>query len=160
VLTLIHPEPNGFGEEHLDLLSSIANQAAIAVENARLYEKVTERMREATALYKVSNQLMRTLNLDQVLEKVLDILQKFFGYSDCAILLVDEEAGELEVKAARGYPQEAVGKVRLKIGQEGIVGWVAVHKTLLNVPDVTQDSRYVGGGGTRSEMALLRRPLP
>ncbi|MDH4138899.1 MAG: ATP-binding protein, partial [Anaerolineae bacterium] len=115
----------------------------------------TERMREATALYKVSSQLVRTLNLDQILEKVLDILQKFFGYLDCAILLVDEEAGELEVKAARGYLQETVGKVRLKIGQEGIVGWVVAHKTALNVPDVTEDSRYVEGmEETRSEMAV------
>jgi signal transduction histidine kinase len=155
VLTLSHPEPNRFGEEHLDLLLFIANQAAVAVENARLYEKVTERMREATTLYKVSNQLMRTLNLDQILKKVLDILQKFFGYLNCAILLVDEEAGELEVKAARGYLRETIGKVRLKIGQEGIAGWAAAHKTALNVPDVTQDSRYVEGmEETRSEMAV------
>jgi signal transduction histidine kinase len=154
-LTLVHPEPNRFSGEHLDLLSSIANQAAIAVENARLYEKVTERMREATALYKVSNQLMRTLNLDQVLEKVLEILQRSFGYLDCAILLVDEGAGELEVKAARGYLQEAVGKVRLKIDdREGIIGWVAAHKTALNVPDVALDSRYFGREGARSEMAM------
>ncbi|NIO72628.1 MAG: GAF domain-containing protein [Anaerolineae bacterium] len=154
VLTLVHPEPNRFSEEHLDLLLSIANQAAIAVENARLYEKVTERMREATALYKVSNQLMRTLNLDQVLEKVLDILQILSGYLECAILLVDEETGDLEVKAARGYLRDTVGKVRFKIGQEGIVGWVAAHKTALNVPDVSQDSRYVGMEETRSEMAV------
>jgi two-component system phosphate regulon sensor histidine kinase PhoR len=154
VLTLIHPEPNRFGQGDLDLLLFIAHQAAIAVENARLYEKVTERMREATALYKVSNQLMRTLNLDQILEKMLDILQRFFGHLNCAILLVDEEAAELEVKAARGYLRETVGKVRLKIGREGIVGWVAAHKTALNVPDVTQNSRYVGMEETRSEMAL------
>jgi signal transduction histidine kinase len=153
VLTLIHPEPNRFGQEHLDLLLFIAHQAAIAVENARLYEKVTERMREATALYKVSSQLMRTLNLDQVLEKVLDVLQ-IFGYPNCTILLVDEEAAGLEVKAARGYLRGTVGKVRFKIGQEGIGGWVAAHKTALNVPDVTQDSRYVGVEETRSEMAV------
>nr|NIO68944.1 GAF domain-containing protein [Anaerolineae bacterium] len=104
---------------------------------------------------KVSNQLMRTLNLDEVLEKVLEILQRSFGYLSCAILLVDEEAGELEVKAARGYLRETVGKVRLKIGQEGIVGWVVAHKTALNVPDVSQDSRYVEGmEETRSEMAV------
>jgi two-component system NtrC family sensor kinase len=144
-----------FSADEASLCQTIANQAAVAIENARLYEKVTERMREATALYKVSNQLMRTLNLNQILEKVLGVLQRSFGYLNCAILLVDEEAGELEVKAARGYPQEIVGKVRLKIGQEGIVGWVAAHKTALNVPDVTQDSRYVEGvEETRSEMAV------
>jgi GAF domain-containing protein/anti-sigma regulatory factor (Ser/Thr protein kinase) len=144
-----------FSADEVSLCQTVANQAAVAIENARLYEKVTERMREATALYKVSNQLMRTLNLDQVLEKVLDILQKSFGYLNGAILLVDEEAGELKIKAARGYPQETVEKVRLKIGQEGITGWVAAHKTALNVPDVTQDPRYVEGmQETRSEMAV------
>jgi GAF domain-containing protein/anti-sigma regulatory factor (Ser/Thr protein kinase) len=144
-----------FSADEVSLCQTIANQAAVAIENARLYEKVTERMREATALYKVSNQLMRTLNLDQVLEKVLDVLQKSFGYLDCAILLVDEEAGELEGKAARGYLQETAKKVRLKIGREGIVGWVAAHKTAFNVPDVTQDSRYVEGvPGTKSEIAV------
>jgi len=144
-----------FSADEVSLCQTIANQAAVAIENARLYEKVTERMREATALYKVSNQLMRTLNLDQILEKVLRVLQRSFGYLNCAILLVDEEAEELEIKAARGYPQEIAGKVRLKIGQEGIVGWVAAHKTALNVPDVTQDSRYVEVvEETRSEMAV------
>jgi signal transduction histidine kinase len=144
-----------FSANEVSLCQAIANQAAVAIENARLYEKVTERMREATTLYKVSNQLMRTLNLDQVLDKVLDILQRSFGYLNCAILLVDEEAGELEVKAARGYPRQTVEKARLKIGQEGIVGWVAAHKTALNVPDVAQDSRYVKGmEETSSEMAV------
>jgi len=98
---------------------------------------------------------MRTLNVDQLLGEILAVLERSFGYLSCAVLLVDEEAGELEVKAARGYLQEAVGKVRLKIGQEGIVGWVAVHKTLLNVPDVSQDSRYVERvPGTKSEIAV------
>ena len=117
-----------FSANEVSLCQTIANQAAVAIENARLYEKVTARMREATGLYKVSNQLMRTLNLDQVLEKVLDILQHYFGYSDCATLLVDEKTGELEVKAARGYLQETVGKTRLKIGQEGVVGWAAARQ--------------------------------
>lgn len=144
-----------FSANEVSLCQTITNQAAVAIENARLYEKVTERMIEATALYKVSNQLMRTLNLDQVLEKVLDILQKPFGYLDCAILLVGEETGELEVKAACGYLQKTVGKVRLKMGQEGIVGWVVAHKTALKVPDVSRDSRYVAGvPRTRSEIAV------
>jgi signal transduction histidine kinase len=144
-----------FSANEVSLCQTIANQTAVAIENARLYEKVTERMIEATALYKMSNQLMRTLNLDQILEKVLDMLQRSFGYLDCAILLVSEEAEYLEVKATRGYLQETVGKVRLKIGQEGIVSWVAAHKTALNVPDVAQDSRYVEGmGETKSEIAV------
>lgn len=144
-----------FSVTEVSLCQTIANQAAVAIENARLYLKVTERMREATALYKVSNQLMRTLNLGQVLEKVLDILQRSFGYRNCAILLVDEETQELEVKAARGYLQKTIGKAKLQMGQMGIVGWVVAHKTALNVPDVNRDSRCVEGvPETKSEVAV------
>ena len=143
-----------FSADEVSLCQTIANQAAVAIENARLYENVTERMREAAVLYRVSNQLMRTLNLDQVLDKVLGALQRFFGYPNCAILLVDEETGELEFKATRGYPEEMVGKAGFKIG-EGIAGWVVAHKTALNVPDVSQDPRYVEGmEQIGSEMAV------
>jgi GAF domain-containing protein len=97
-------EKGTFTEQDLDFLMAFADQAAIAVENARLYENMTVKMREATALYKVSTRLMRTLNLDQLLEEILELLQRAFGYLNCALLLVDEDAEELYVKAARGYP--------------------------------------------------------
>ena len=138
------------------LLSTLASQAAIAVENARLYEKVTERMIEATLLHKVSNTLMRTLNLERLLENILEVvLQKAFGYSHCAILLPDRETGELSIKAARGCLQAAGEGLRIKIGREEITDWVAANKVPLNVPDVAKDGRYVEGGeGIRSELAV------
>jgi PAS domain S-box-containing protein len=127
----------------VELLTAIGNQIAVAIENARLYKKATERMREATALHRVSGTLMRTLNLDQLLENILEVLQRSFGYSHCAIFLVDEERENLCIEAARGYLRDMVGKPGSKIDQEGIVGWVAANRMPLNVPDVTQDDRYV-----------------
>ncbi|HID64684.1 MAG TPA: GAF domain-containing sensor histidine kinase, partial [Anaerolineae bacterium] len=148
-------ETGTFNTQDLDFLTAFADQAAIAIENARLYENVTARMREATALYRVSTRLMRTLNLDQLLEDILEVLQRAFGYLNCALLLVDEDAEELYIKAARGYPPEIMAAGRIKIGQEGVTGWVAANKVALNVPDVTRAPPYVQWvKETRSEMAV------
>ena len=145
---------NAFTPEDERLLSTLASQAAIAVENARLYEKVTERMIEATLLHRLSDVLIRTLNLDQLLENILDVLHKAFGYSHCAILLPDKKSGELRVKAARGYLQ-AMKEAFQADPAAGITGWVATHKVPLNVPDVTRDERYVEWvEETRSEIAV------
>ena len=148
-------ETNAFTPDDERLLSDLASQAAIAIENAQLYEKVTDRMREATVLHRVSNTLMRTLNLEQLLENILEVLQRSFGYSHCAILLPDEEIGELCIKAACGYLQAIGEGLRVKIGQEGITGWVAANRMPLNVPDVTKDDRYVERvERTKSEIAV------
>ena len=148
-------ETSAFTPDDERLMSTLASQAAIAIENARLYEKVTDRMREATVLHRVSNTLMRTLNLEQLLGDILEVLQRSLGYSHCAILLPDEETGELCTRAARGYLQGAGEGLRIKIGQEGITGWVAANRMPLNVPDVTKDDRYVKGmQGTKSEIAV------
>ena len=148
-------EKGTFTEQDLDFLTAFADQAAIAIENARLYENVTVRMREAMALYRVSTRLMRTLNLDQLLESILEVLQRAFGYLNCALLLVDEDAEELYIKAARGYPPAILAAGRIKIGHEGVASQVAANKVALNVPDVTRDPRYVQWvKETRSEMAV------
>jgi adenylate cyclase len=148
-------ERGTFTTQDLDFLTAFTDQAAIAIENARLYENVITRMREAMALYKVSTRLMRTLNLDQLLEDILEVLQQAFGYLNCALLLVDESAKELYIKAARGYPPGILAADRIKIGHKGVAGWVAANKVAINVPDVTRDPRCVRWvKETKSEMAV------
>lgn len=155
VLSIARHRQQPFTSHEVELLTAIGNQIAVAIENAQLYEKATERMREATALHRVSGTLMRTLNLDQLLESILEVLQRSFGYPHCAILLVDEKREELRIEAARGYLRDTVGTPGIKIGQEGIAGWVAANKTPLNVPDVTQNDRYAEKvKGIASEIAV------
>jgi NtrC-family two-component system sensor histidine kinase KinB len=155
VVSLESSELAGFSERDAGFVSHLAGHAAIAIENARLYENVTEKMREAMVLHRVSTKLMRTLNVDQLLEEILEVLERFFGYLGCAVLLVDEASEELYIRASRGYAQEVVERTRIKIGEEGITGWVAAHKVPLNVPDVAEDPRYIEGvKGTQSEIAV------
>jgi PAS domain S-box-containing protein len=155
VLSIARHQEWPFTSREVELLAAVGNQVAVAIENARLYKKATERMRGATALHRVSGTLMRTLNLEQLLENILEVLQRSFGYSHCAIFLVDEKGENLCIEAARGYLRDMVGKPGSKIDQEGIVGWVATNRMSLNVPDVTQDDRYIGRvRGVGAEIAV------
>jgi len=158
VLDIEDPRPGAFGERDLRLLTSLAAQVAIAIENARLYESTSERAKELAILYEIGRNLTLNLDLDSLLDQILGAMQESFGYLNCAILLLDKEKNELYIKAARGYPDEVIRNTRVRVEEEGITGWVAQKGEPLYVPDVTQNGRYVEGvASTRSELAVPLR---
>jgi PAS domain S-box-containing protein len=144
-----------FSEGEVRRAQSIANQAGLAIQRARLYKAVTEKVQEVTVLHEVGRALTSTLRPEDVLDHMMHILRESFGYIHCAILLVDEDSNELYVKAGSGYSTKDVENLRLKVGNEGITGWVAATGRPLYVPDVQKDPRYVAGmKEVRSEIAL------
>ena len=144
-----------FTEAEIRRAQAIATQAALAIQRARLYQSVKEKMQEVTVLYEVGRTLTSTLHPDTVLNEMLHILRESFGYVHCAILLLDGSPTELYVKASSGYSDDRVDRLRIKVGQEGITGWVAATGRPLYVPDVEKDPRYIPGmKGVRSEIAL------
>jgi len=117
-------------------------------------EELRRRAEEMTVLYQLSRNLSRALDLDALFGEIMKGLREVLNYPNCTVLLVDEEKGELYSKTAWGY-REDIRHWRIKIGQEGITGWVAAHREPLIVPDVTQDERYIEGViGGRSELAV------
>ncbi len=141
--------------EKLNLYKSVASQAAIAIENAQLYEYVKQRVNEIYTIYNVGQSLSTILDLDQLLDEILRVIVNSFGYLNCAILLLDEKTNELYVKAHRGFPKDLVKDLRMKVGEEGIAGWVAHAGRPLVVGDVSKDPRYRKGiTECKSEVAV------
>jgi GAF domain-containing protein/ActR/RegA family two-component response regulator/anti-sigma regulatory factor (Ser/Thr protein kinase) len=141
--------------ENLNLCQSIASQAAFAMENSLLYEDVKQKAEEVSSLYEVGQRLSSILDLDELLKQILKVVVESFGYLNCAILLVDKGNQELYIKAAHGFSSDHIHDLRIKIGQEGITGWVAKTGESLVVGDVSQEPRYVSGKeGCRSEIAV------
>ncbi len=133
---------------------SIANQAGLAIQRARLYQAVKEKVQEVTVLYEVGHALTSTLQPEAVLGEMMRILSDSFGYLHCSILLLNDDGTELRVKAFSGYA-ESVDRLTVKVGHEGITGWVAATGRPLYVPDVQKDPRYVPGlKNVKSEIAL------
>ncbi|MFQ5852400.1 MAG: GAF domain-containing protein [Candidatus Binatia bacterium] len=130
--------PHEFSEDEKRILETFANYAAIAIQNARLYEQISQRMAQVRALNEVTRVIGSTLDLDTVLDLILKMGLELTEARQGTIHLVDSAARELVIRASRGLP---VGRKspRLEIGKHGITGWVAKNKRTVRVSDVTQE---------------------
>jgi signal transduction histidine kinase/ActR/RegA family two-component response regulator/uncharacterized protein YigA (DUF484 family) len=144
-----------FQQEEIDLLSNFAQQAAIAIGNAKLYEDSLAKIKQLTTLYEIGKTLSSTLDLDDLFKKALELLKDHLGYAGYGILLLDRERDELYIKQVIGKNLEEIKRSKFRVGIDGIVGWVAKTGELVYVPDVSKDSRYVViSSYTKSEAAF------
>jgi putative nucleotidyltransferase with HDIG domain len=115
-----------FTPDDLDLMQTLAANAAIAIDNAKLYHEVQGNVRQLSALFELSTIIVSTLDPKEVLEKVLDNAIQLLGARDGSLMLLNEETGELEIEVAYGLPEKIIKETRIRIG-EGIAGKVALE---------------------------------
>ncbi|HUJ94052.1 MAG TPA: GAF domain-containing SpoIIE family protein phosphatase [Terriglobales bacterium] len=116
-----------------------------------------EQMEDMFKLQKAAHKINSILDLDQLVEKVVNDVASSFGCVDADIYLHDEERGELVLAGACGCTDcEVHGKGHsLKIGKEGMVGYVAATGQMRYAPDVRRDPYYIGcEEATLSEVAI------
>lgn len=101
VLTLVHNQPDYFADSDLAILTVIADQAATAVVNARLYQAEQRRRQLAATMAEVSQTISATLDLDRLFDVILEQLARVIHYDSSAILLQQDNC--LRVVAARGF---------------------------------------------------------
>jgi len=140
VLAVQNYERDDAYDEHItSLLSTIANQAAIAIENARLYEETQKRLAETTLLHKVAEIINATLDLKEIFQRVVEELSNAFNYRLVDIYLLEGEA--LRLQASVGYDaQTTIEAIPL---EHGVVGRVARTKEPSFIRDVSQDPDYI-----------------
>jgi GAF domain-containing protein len=120
-------------------------------EVEELKKKVERLQREKVDLSKklVEIQMMNetfrdinsTLNLDEVLEKIIARVTYCIEAELGSVMLIDEDTKELYVAAAAGIPEDVMKSVRVSVGQ-GISGWVAEKGEPLLVEDIESDDRF------------------
>jgi PAS domain S-box-containing protein len=140
VMTVAFERPHAFEESELRVLGLLADQAAIAIENARLYEETQQRATELGALCDVATAAAASIRLDETLNRVMAALQQTLRPDDIAILLVDAETNELVIRAHTGFPGGPTLMCRA-IGV-GIPGWVVQTGQPALLADVRRDERY------------------
>ena len=82
-----------------------------------------------------------TLDLDETLEKIIQVIKNKMHMDACAIYLINESGGLLHLKASMGLPEKAM-HINLAMGQ-GVTGWVAQQGTSLALSEAMQDPRFV-----------------
>ncbi len=142
-----------FDDADLEQLLPAAEYAAIALDNALLYEETERRALEKEVLLDVSRALAAPLDLDEVIRAIFEALRQVVRYDAGAVYLVNRATQNLEAVSAVGYPEGSEEAFGLQVGQ-GIVGWVAKTGEPVIVADVSRDPRYVAARPqSRSELA-------
>jgi len=106
-----------------------------------------------TLVLEVSEQITSTLDLDELMQRIAEIVKRAIDYEVFAILLLSEKAQELRVRFSIGHP-EVVRNLRIKVG-EGIVGRAAQLRRSVLVNDVLNEPSYIPSlPSIRAELAV------
>ena len=114
-------------------------------------EEVGAASRELAILAELTPEFHTLLDLQQLLDRILQILGRNFAGASLTILLRDEKTDDLVVRAAAGETVES--PVRVPAGR-GISSWVLEHAEAQNIEDVRVDPRYTGDPQIRSELVV------
>lgn len=113
-----------------------------------------EQMEDLLKLQKAAQKITSILDLDELIEKIIYEVAVSFGCLEANLYLHDEERGDLVLAGVRGCTMYGKGH-RLKIGKEGMVGYVAGTGQMRYAPDVRRDPYYMPcEQGTLAEVAI------
>lgn len=108
-------------------------------------------------LQKAAQKISSILDLDQLIDNIVNDVAHSFGLLETAVYLHDEASGEMVMGGVHGCSIHSKG-FRLKIGKEGMVGYVASTGQMRYAPDVRKDEYYVAcEPSTHSEVAIPLR---
>ena len=137
VLSLQSDKTAAFAAEDIPFLQSLADQAAIAIDNASLYQGERAARSLAETMHKMGRALTGTLEWNEVLELILDQLAELVAYDRGSVLV--HKGGHLELVAARGFPEAAQpNEIRISLENESIYREIYETKRPLFIPDVMQ----------------------
>lgn len=147
----------------LDFGLSLARQAAIAIQNARLYAETQQRFKETEILRAANLALTKTFDLDVILGTLLDYLHQVVPYDSGSVFLQEEETF-LTARATRGYerwvenPDQAIG-IRFEFATSPHIRAVVEEQSTVVIPDVTQYPHWIVAPTARHVRNWLAVPL-
>src|SRR5258706_854413 len=154
IMDLESREPNRFTIEHQRLLTVIGSRIAIAIENARLYTRVSRQAKNLDLLNDIAREFTSILNVDELLKSIGDRLAELLSYQMFSILLLDPAGEKLQHRFSLRFNESVTIKDDISLDR-GLVGYAARHKVPVLVPDVTKDPRYIAlNPETRSELCV------
>jgi NtrC-family two-component system sensor histidine kinase KinB len=141
VLTLVHSVPKTFGTEHLELTQAIADQASIAVLNARLYAESSRQARIMTALADGAAVFSTSLETREVWQRVLSQTLQAMQVETVAIGLIEGPEQSIVYHAALGQNSGKIIDRRIPGGQ-GLVGRVVREGHGIIIAHAKEDKRF------------------
>jgi diguanylate cyclase (GGDEF)-like protein/putative nucleotidyltransferase with HDIG domain len=141
-----------FDESNIELLTLLASEAGIAIENARLFAEEQKKSRQLTLINNVSSHAITTLDPDEMMARIAAEVENHLPYDHIGIAILDYSAKELVVRAEAGSRRDAVGR-RIPLG-EGLVGQVARSSQMTVVSEANASTPRTVLPGSAAAVAL------
>lgn len=158
VLNVESNAPHHYRENDERLLTSLADMAGVAIQNARAYQQARRLADESQVLYDVSREIASQFDSSNVFDLILQKALELTGALNGSIYLYRQEIHNLHRVAECDIQGEASEGTRSQDIHEGIVGYTATHKAPCNVEDITQppwNTIFIKrASGVRSELAV------
>jgi GAF domain-containing protein len=135
--------PRTFDPDELAILTSFAHQAAIAIENARLYSALEDRVSNLQTVTRLNGLISSSLESDRVLQEIVRAAAQLPGAAVASIWMANEGTRTLEAVNFSDPAMDADWPLKTMSFEQGVIGWVARHGRLLNVPDAFEDGRFM-----------------
>ncbi|WP_263384761.1 GAF domain-containing protein [Granulicella arctica] len=154
VLDLESEQIGYFTNEHRRLLELVASRMSTAIENARLYTRVSRQAETLSVLNEISREITSILDLDDLLERIGQLLKRVIDFQMFTILLWNEREGQFEHRFSSRYGERITRIRTVQLGQ-GLIGTAAEERAPVLAPDVRKDPRYFAENPeTRSELSV------
>ncbi len=141
VMTLVHSLPNAFDRSHLELMQAIADQAGIAILNARLYTESQRQARVMTALADGAITINASLQMNDVFQRILNQTIQALQVETVALALEEQPSGDFVFRAATGKNAGSIVDKRIPAG-EGIIGKVVKEGRGIVIPAIKDENPF------------------
>jgi GAF domain-containing protein len=148
VLDVQSDQPDDFQEIDMLVLQALADNIAIAVEDARLYGDLERRAKHMSAVAEVTGAVASILDLDALFEKAVILIHEKLGYPSARLFTVDGACSRVTFQAGSGrYGQVREGcSPACRIEKDCLICWVARQGEPVLIDDVRDDARYRSDG--------------
>ncbi len=134
----------------LEIISTLIG--LIIIQNELNYN-IVKKYKDLELLYKISSEIIKTIKLDELLQKTINLIRETFGYDNIAILLLDENYILSIKRSTKGFNKKEI-KLSIQKG-EGITGLAGKLRKVIISNDVKKDKRYIEGNEkTKAEIAI------
>ncbi|HVD77370.1 MAG TPA: GAF domain-containing protein, partial [Vicinamibacteria bacterium] len=159
-LVVYRPVGQPFTSREVEYLSAFANQIAVALENARLYQDLGVRAARLRSLARLAHIVSSSLDMDEVLRAIAEAAAELIAVPLASIWVANEATRTLTFRTASDPMADDVPAKTVAYG-EGGAGWVALERRPLEVADVAQDPRLKSRGWAASHgiSSLLAVPI-
>jgi GAF domain-containing protein len=146
VMNVAFSIPHEITEAELRALELLADQASIAIENARLFERSEAERGNVQLLYGLAQAVDSTLDPEEILRRAISLITKTLDGIEGVAFLSELGSDRLRVQASvreDGIPvQELDARIDMRL-DKGLIGWVATNAEVALVSDVTTDERWL-----------------